>query len=67
VRGYPGFIANKSRPDVGAAFGGYGASHGFLATVPATGSGNHSVCAYAITTGGGNGNTLLGCASVHVP
>ncbi len=67
VRGYPGFIANKFRPDVGAAFSGYGSSHGFSATVPATGSGIHSVCVYAITTGGGAGNPLLGCATVRVP
>ena len=67
VRGYPGFLANKSRPDVGAAFRGYGSFHGFSAAIPAKGSGSHSVCAYAITTGGGAGNTFLGCSNVRVP
>jgi hypothetical protein len=66
VRGYPGFMANRSRPDVGAAYPGYGDAHGFSASVPATGAGNHSVCVYAITTGGGAGNPLLGCTNVVV-
>ncbi len=67
VRGYSGFIGNKSRPDVAAAFAGYGPLHGFSASVPATGAGVHSVCVFAITTAGGAGNTLLGCTSVRVP
>lgn len=67
TRGYPGFQANKSRPDVGAAFPGYGSSHGFSAAVPAIGAGRHSVCVYAITSGGGTGNVLLGCQTVTVP
>jgi hypothetical protein len=67
TRGYPGFQANRSRPDVGGAFPGYGPSHGFSASVPAIGAGRHTVCVYAITTGGGAGNTHLGCQAVTVP
>ena len=66
TRGYPGFLGNRSRPDVGAAFPGYGSNQGFSASVPATGSGRHTVCVYAITTGGGAGNPLLGCVDVTV-
>lgn len=57
--------ANASRPDVGAAFPGYGAAHGFNAMVPAP-AGAHTVCAYAINVRYG-GTTVLGCRSVVVP
>ncbi len=57
--------ANRSRPDVAAAVPGYGANHGFSATVAAA-PGRHTVCAYGINTGGG-GNSVLGCRAVTVP
>lgn len=57
--------ANQPRPDVGAAFPGYGSAHGYSVTVPATG-GPHTVCVWAID-GGGQGNTLLACRTVSVP
>jgi hypothetical protein len=57
--------ADGWRPDVGVAFTGYGAAHGFAATLPA-GGGPVNVCAYAINVGAGS-NTLLGCRSVTVP
>lgn len=66
TRSYPGFWANQPRSDVGAAYPGYGDNHGYWAEVPAVGPGLHSVCTYAITTGGGAGNTLLGCRSYTV-
>lgn len=62
-----GLVANTHRPDVGAAFPGYGDYHGFSGTVPAS-VGSHTVCVYAINTPPGN-NPLLGpgCRSVTVP
>ncbi len=42
--------ANTSRPDVGAAYPGYGNNHGF--DIPATvGGGSHQVCTHALNTG----------------
>ena len=54
-------LADKSRPDVGAAFPSAGSNHGYAATI-GTAPGNHSVCAWALNVGGG-GNRLLGCRS----
>jgi len=56
--------ANGHRPDVGAAFTGFGDSHGFSATVRAD-PGRQQVCAYGINVGGGQ-NRLLGCKVVDV-
>ncbi|MBM9469185.1 hypothetical protein [Nakamurella leprariae] len=64
--GYAGNWADSSRPDVSAVFG-VGPSHGFDLSVPAGRSGRHTVCAFAITVGGGAGNPLLGCREVQVP
>ena len=66
TRGDAGFRANTQRTDVGAAFGGYGDNHGFSATIPSMDVGTHDVCAWAITTAGGDGNSLLGCTAVEV-
>lgn len=52
-------VAATSRPDVGQAFPGYGADHGYDLTVAAT-PGTHQACVYAINAGGGP-NPLLGC------
>lgn len=54
--------ANGSRPDVAAAFPGYGATHGFSFTLPAPAGAN--VCVYGIEVGGTGGNRLLGCRTV---
>ena len=67
TRGYPGFRAGRSRPDVAAAFAGYGTDHGYGVDVPSFEPGRHTVCTYAITTSGGAGNTQLGCQTVMVP
>jgi hypothetical protein len=56
--------ATQTRPDIAAAFSGYGAPHGFSASVPMA-SGNHQLCAYAIGKGPGV-NSLFGCSSVTV-
>lgn len=55
--------ANLNRPDVGAAYPAYGASHGFqtTGTIP---PGSSRVCVYAINTAGPN--PLLGCRDVTV-
>ncbi|MEP6559958.1 MAG: hypothetical protein ABJD68_02665, partial [Nakamurella sp.] len=63
---YTGFFGNQARPDVDKAFPGYGAAHGFSNSIPANGAGSHTVCVYAITTGGGTGNPWLGCQTVTV-
>lgn len=55
--------ASASRPDVGAAFPGYGSAHGYDLTV-AVPAGARQVCVYAINVGPGNTNTTLGCAQV---
>ncbi|MBK8469012.1 MAG: SpoIID/LytB domain-containing protein [Actinomycetales bacterium] len=59
-------IANGSRPDVGAAYPGFGNAHGYQGTFAAA-PGTHQVCAYAINvlTGAGN-NPVLGCTLVQV-
>jgi hypothetical protein len=67
TRGYAGFQAGNSRPDVGAAYPGYGPNHGYWASIPSVESGPHTVCTYAITTGGGVSNGVMGCRSVTVP
>lgn len=56
--------ANESRPDVAAAFTGYGPSHGYSATFGAS-PGAHTVCVYGINVGAG-ANSLLGCRTVTV-
>lgn len=57
-------VADKSRPDVAAAFSVSG-NHGFVETLP-IGSGTHRICAYGINVGGGD-NALLGCRMVTIP
>jgi hypothetical protein len=58
------YTADKSRPDVDAAYPGYGANHGFSEQVTLP-TGTTSVCAYAINTGAG-GHTALGCRTAFV-
>ena len=55
--------ANLARADVGAAFPGWNANHGFALNVP-VGPGDHRVCAYAINVGSGSSNPSLGCQTV---
>jgi hypothetical protein len=57
--------ANQSRPDVGAAFPGFGAGHGFGAIVPAS-PGVHNVCVWGINVGRGMSGRILACRSVAV-
>ncbi|MEY2590712.1 MAG: hypothetical protein QOJ67_2696 [Acidimicrobiaceae bacterium] len=53
------FPASTARPDVGGAFPGYGANHGYEADIYLP-SGRHNVCVYGINAGPGS-NRLLGC------
>jgi hypothetical protein len=55
--------ASRSRPDVGAAYPGYGEAHGISAQV-AVPAGAANVCVYLINAGAGTANPLLGCRRV---
>jgi SpoIID/LytB domain protein len=57
--------ATVTRPDIAAAFPGYGAAHGYDLTVPLAG-GVNNVCTYAINMGPGT-NKLLGCRTITAP
>ena len=61
------FSADGSRPDVGAAYPGYGDSHGYSAQIDNVSSGPHTVCTYGINVGAGDSNPLLGCKVIDVP
>ncbi len=58
--------AGGGRPDIGAAFPGYGDGHGFSGTVTGLASGTYQVCPYAINTAGAGGTTSLGCRPVTI-
>ncbi len=58
-------LADRPRPDVGAAYPAYGSAHGFefdMAIPP----GQHQLCVYGINRAGGWRNPLLGCRSIGV-
>lgn len=63
--GYP-LIANRSRPDVGAAYPAQGPNHGYEAVLNAS-AGNHKVCVYGINVGAGANQLLAPCVTVAVP
>lgn len=56
--------ADFNRPDVGAAYPGYGASHGVDTSLDLS-AGDHSICAYGINAGPGQ-NALLNCVQVVI-
>lgn len=58
--------ANTYRPDVGAAYPGYGNNHGFNGTVAVPTGGLNKICVYAINNDGVGLNPLLGCRDVMV-
>jgi hypothetical protein len=60
-----GARADRTRDDVGRAYPGYGAAHGFSATVAVT-SGPHIVCAYGIDVDDDE-NALIGCRQFEMP
>ena len=55
--------ADGRRADVGDAYPGFTAAHGFDGTVPVP-AGTQQICAYAINVGSGSVNPGLGCASL---
>jgi hypothetical protein len=55
--------ATASRPDIAAAYPGFGAAHGFSLPVTVK-AGKHAVCVFGINTGPGDANTVFGCKSV---
>ena len=59
-----GTVANSLRTDVGAAFG-MGDLHGYGGTISAT-AGRHTLCVYALDSGGSGNNPQLGCRTVNV-
>jgi len=59
-------VADRSRPDVGAAYRGWGDNHGFEFTVPITPGGVRQLCLYALNAGAGSGSAPLGCRSVKL-
>jgi hypothetical protein len=54
-----------NRPDVEAAYPGFGRALGYSVFVPAAG-GARTICAYAINAGDSSLNQLLGCRSISV-
>lgn len=59
-------VADLSRPDVGAAYSGYGANHGFDHTFGPLEPGVHGVCVWVPNTVGGGDDRLLGCQNLTV-
>jgi len=53
--------ANSYRPDVGAAYPGYGNYHGFDLYLRPEVEGDVNICVYGINVGSGTNNTQLGC------
>jgi surface antigen len=66
VRGVNLGLADRSRPDVGAAFPGSGDAHGFNTTITGLRPGVHTLWAYAINAAGGGANPLLRTLQVNI-
>ncbi len=66
--GAPGYAirANKSRPDVGAAYAGVGNSHGFDASITVSRTGLQPVYVYAIGADKNSGNPLIGTGQANI-
>jgi hypothetical protein len=58
------WVANTSRPDVGAAYPAFGSAHGFNVTLDAA-PGTATACVTVINVGSG-WNQSLGCRTVEV-
>jgi hypothetical protein len=59
-------VANTFRPDVGAAYRGWGNNHGFDITAPIAPGGNRQVCVWGINVGPGSVNEQLGCRTARL-
>lgn len=58
--------ADRDRPDIAAAFPGFGGAHGFDVTIPVF-PGTYDVCVYGINAAGGGGSSVLGCRRADAP
>jgi subtilisin family serine protease len=58
--------ANTSRPDVGNAYPGFGANHGFQVNLTGVAAGSRRLCVYAINVSAGTTNPLIACRNVTV-
>lgn len=59
--------AGVTRADLGRAFPGYGAAHGFDIPIAGVAPGPRSVCVFAVDAAAPGGATSLGCRTVTVP
>jgi len=59
-------LADDARPDVGAAYPGYGSAHGFSGEIPYSGPDTVDVCAYGLNAVGPGTTTVIGCRRVEV-
>lgn len=59
-------LADRSRTDVARARPGYGAAHGFSASLTGVTAGRHTVCAYGINVGVGSNAQVGTCRAVTV-
>lgn len=59
-------VADLPRPDVGAAYPGYGDRHGFDFRVPNLPRGRHTICAAVDNVGPGEHTRVLGCGDIDV-
>lgn len=62
-RGAKRVLADRARLDVARRYPGHGVNHGFAVTLPRA-AGPHTICAFAINTRLGRGNTPLGCRQI---
>ncbi|MDY0944453.1 hypothetical protein SOM11_00440 [Frigoribacterium sp. CFBP9039] len=58
--------ATGSRPDVAGAYPGYGAAHGYSASISGVAPGTRQVCAYGINVGVGKNIAIGSCKTVVV-
>lgn len=56
--------ADRSRPDVGAAYPDKGGDHGFDVFIDGLGAGRHQVCVWVPDVGAGGDTRMLGCRDV---
>lgn len=57
-------LASANRPDIAAAYPGYGAAHGFNATIPLP-DGSFTICTIAVNTRSGS-SRQIGCSPIAV-
>lgn len=62
--GYGAYKADSSRPDVAAAYPGYGTKHGFEISGIRVPVGTSDICVFGIDVVGGDPNTLISCRTV---